>query len=365
VRIIGQDNALNTLRSALGSGRMHHAWIFAGPRGVGKFTTALHLARALLEPTTDPRSLGAESQPDTETGALIKAGRHPDLHIIRKELALYSDSASVRSRKQLNIPVDVLREHMIGGMVGEKQHEAAAYRTSALGHGKVFIIDEAELLAREAQNTLLKTLEEPPPRTYILLVTAHPERLFTTIHSRCHQVRFQNLDDSSMQKWAEQALADVPKARRAWILRFAHGSPGLALQSVEFGYDQWHNDLEPMFGQLADGLYPPTMGAAMGNMVDGFATDWVQRHTNASKEAANQYGFGIMMAVLGLQIRHDLQRAAHTGDAATAERCSVVIDLLREAESQLHANVNVKLVLENLVAQWSSAMRGEIVFASV
>ena len=186
-RILGQERAIDTLLTALGSGRVHHGWIFSGPLGVGKFTTAVEFARLLLDPHAAPNLAGEiEADPEGETSRLIDAGTHPDLHVIRKELALFSDNPQLRARKLSNIPIDVLRERMIGGKTSDdRPHVAVAYRKPAQGHGKVFIIDEAELIDVYGQNALLKTLEEPPPATYIFLITSRPERLLPTIRSRC------------------------------------------------------------------------------------------------------------------------------------------------------------------------------------
>ncbi len=359
-RIIGQDIALAALRSAMRTGRFHHAWILAGPRGVGKCTTAVELAKVLLDPEGDLAALGLGNAANNNVQHMVDAGMHPDLHVIRKELALYSESAAVRNRKQMNIPIDVLREHMLGGDVGKKHQEAAAYRTSALGHGKVFIIDEAELLAREAQNTMLKTLEEPPARTYIFLVTAHPERLYPTILSRCQQVRFHRLDDAAMQQWAAEALADIPAQQRKWILQFAQGSPGMALRAVQFGFERWQLQLEPMLDTLNSGDFPLEMGKLLGDLVEQYAEQWVKNNTNASKDAANKDGCGVLLSLLGLHARTQMLNAATADDGDLTERWTIVIDLLRESELQMRSNVNHKLALENLVAQWASAMRGEI-----
>ena len=276
-KILGQQFGLDVLKRALASGRFHHAWIFAGPRGVGKYTTAVELARTLLDPAASPDELGSGEAAGSDVARRIDAGTHPDLHVIRKELAAFSEAAEVRSRKQTNIPIDVLREHMLGGEVGDKQVDAAAYRTSTLGQGKVFIIDEAELLAREAQNTLLKTLEEPPPKTYIILITSHPDRLYPTILSRCQHVRFHRLDDEQMAAWAKNTLSELPAARRKWILAFADGSPGTALRAVEFELDQWQDALDPMLDGLASGEFPAPMGTALGEMVESYAQALVQK----------------------------------------------------------------------------------------
>lgn len=357
-RILGQDSALEQLGKALRSDRFHHAWIFSGPRGVGKCTTAVELAKILLDPQGDVAMLGTDAPDRTETQQRVQAGTHPDLHVIRKELALYSDDSVVRNAKQINIPLNVIREHMLGGTVGDKPHEAPAYRTAVLGHGKVFIIDEAELLKREAQNAMLKTLEEPPARTYLILITPYPQRLTPTIRSRCQHVRFHRLDDDAMAEWMDANLPEVTGPQRAWIMNFAEGSPGVAQRAVEYGFDHWHRELSPMIEELAAGAYPATMGARLGELVEQYAQAWVRSHTNASKDAANKDGCGAMLALLGLDARRRLQRCCADGDDTSAERWTCVIDQLREAEVQLYSNVNQKLVLENLVVQWSQAMRG-------
>ena len=102
-RILGQSRAVDTLAGALRSGRLHHGWIFSGPKGVGKYTTALEFARILLDPA-------AETDEQSQSSRLVDAGTHPDLHLVYKELALHSDNPRVRLLKLLTIPIDVLRE---------------------------------------------------------------------------------------------------------------------------------------------------------------------------------------------------------------------------------------------------------------
>ncbi|MHC4219396.1 MAG: DNA polymerase III subunit, partial [Planctomycetota bacterium] len=248
--ILGQPKALETLTAGLRSGRIHHAWIFSGPKGVGKFTTAMTLARVLLDPKADD---DPNTAPDPETVRLIRDGLHPDLHVICKELALYSDDTSLQKRKLMNIPVGVLREHLIGGQVGEKFHEARAYMTPVRGHAKVFIIDEAELIVRVGQNALLKTLEEPPPRTYIFLITSRPQRLFPTIHSRCQHVQFVELDPEAMGVWFKRSGLDLEGPQRRWVEQFAQGSPGLAKLAAGHGFYEWQVTLNPMLKELDQG----------------------------------------------------------------------------------------------------------------
>ncbi len=349
-KILGQGRAIETLLAGLRSGRFAHAWIFAGPRGVGKFTTALGLARIVLDPDAGPDGVVDRAG---ETSRLIDAGIHPDLHVVRKELARFSVDSTVRLRKQLTIPIDVLRERMLGGLVGEKFIEAPAYRTAVRGHGKVFIIDEAELLAVVAQNALLKTLEEPPLGTYIVLVTSRPHRLLPTIHSRCRHVAFAPLDDAAMTHWFDAAELDVSGGEREWIVGFCQGSPGTATLAAEYGFHKWHLALAPMLDQLAVGVFPAEMGTTMASLVEEFATAWVKRNDNASKRAANDDGARFLFTILAAHARRQLSVAVEQGDPP--EPILKVVDLIADAERQLWSYVNVKQVLENLTVQWTQA----------
>ncbi|MCH8164946.1 MAG: hypothetical protein IH889_04990 [Planctomycetes bacterium] len=356
-RILGQTRAIETLAAALRCGRLQHAWIFAGPRGVGKFTTAIEFAKILLDPNAVVDPSGAlAADPQSETTRLINARAHADLHVIYKELALYSENPAVRDRKLQNIPLDVIREHMIGGRTGDGRfHEPAVYKTAVLGHGKVFIIDEAELLAHgsnEAQNALLKTLEEPPPRTYIFLITNRPQRLLLTILSRCQHVQFTPLDAEAMAAWFQRAALGVDEDERAWIERFCEGSPGMAQLAADYGFCRWQMALEPMLGELQQGSFPTEMGNTLAELIETFATSWVKQHENASKDAANKDGARHLLAILAAHARRKLASRIDEDEDPTI--WLEVIDLLREAERQLDANVNLKLLLENLVVQWAA-----------
>ncbi len=208
--ILGHSAALRVLQNAITHDRVHHAWIFHGPPGVGKFTTAIAFAKRLLE------GPGLFASAEDEAGFEADAAwTHPDLHVISKELAAVSNFTSLRNRKQTNIPVDLLREHLVGGWIGsgdsKKYIEPPIGKTALSGGGKIFIVDEAELLAREGQNTLLKTLEEPPPKTRLILITAHEDRLLPTIRSRCQlSVAFGPLPQQAVESWLSQPPGERP-----------------------------------------------------------------------------------------------------------------------------------------------------------
>jgi DNA polymerase III delta' subunit len=362
--ILGQDRALQILENALRAGRFHHAWIFSGPRGVGKFTAAMQMARVLLDPEADVRSNTdsplAIANAESRVHKMIDAGTHPDLHVIRKELAKYSDNRDLREKKQSNIPIDLLRERMLGGLSGTTMNDAPAYRTAAHGHGKVFIIDEAELLDPNAQNAMLKTLEEPPAQTYFFLITTQPDRLLITIRSRCQHVRFGALDDRAMRQWLRAAKLNADGAKLEWITQFAEGSPGIAQLAVEYGFYDWQSTLTPMLSELDRGKFPMAMGETLGAIVEQFAQAWVKAHgeKNTSKDAANKDGARL---VLNLLAGHARSQLTMTKD--DPERYAAAIDLIRAAERQLDSNVNLKLVFENLVVQWARAEQGQLLAA--
>jgi hypothetical protein len=353
--ILGQHRALQTLQAALRSGRMHHAWVFCGPKGVGKFTTAVELATIVLDPGARPDEHGAlAADPAGETARLIAAGTHPDLHIIRKELALHSEIPGLRTKKLTNIPLDLLRERMIGGWINGKEFDAPVYHTPVRGHGRVFIIDEAELLDQETQNALLKTLEEPPRATCIILVTDDPDRLRPTIRSRCQMIRFTPLDEAAMTAWLARSGLRLDDARRTWIESFAEGSPGRATLAAEYDLYTWYETLAPMLALLERGVFPPTLGATLAELVEAFAEAWVKRHRSASKDAANKDGARLMLSLLAADLRQRLAAATRNGREPAGLLATV--ELLAEAERQMESNVNLKLLLENLVAQWCTAM---------
>jgi hypothetical protein len=159
-----------------------------------------------------------------------------------------------------------------------------------------------------------------------------------------------------------EALFDPKKVSAAalpWAMEFADGAPGTALLALEYGFHDWHKTLEPMLNDLDRGRFPVAMGERLGTMIEEFAQTWVKRHgsKNTSKDAANKAGVRHVMSLLASHARQRL--AASVNDEDSAGRWGDVIEALREAERQVDFNVNQKLALENLVAQWHLALNGE------
>lgn len=328
--VLGQDEAVAFLRKTIAAGRVPHAWMFQGPTGVGKRTLALAFAAALLTPQAGPQR--------DEALDLLSAGAHPDLTLISKELASYSEDVGVRSRKQRNISIDLLREFF----------DPAVARTSSLPGGlaaKVCVIDEAHLLAREGQNHLLKTLEEPPPRTVIILVADRPHDLLPTIHSRCQRLRLGPLDDKTMLDWLARrgGLSDV---ERSQIPRLAEGSPGMAELMLTTGVALWPQTLEPLAEAAAAGRDDGSLADACVSLAGDWSEAWVKANPAASKDAANRTAHGLALGVLATWARGKLRRGLVGPDA---------LDAIAACSSLLARDVQPKFAYEVLAEKLAAA----------
>lgn len=343
-QIVGQDQPVEVMQTVLASGRTHHAWLFSGPPGVGKFTAALAFASCLMDPTT-ARNLGGqlEPDPDSPTQQRLRAGDHPDLHIIRKELALYSDDAKVRSAKLASIPIAVVREHLL-----EPAYRAPSVSRQAIAP-KVFIVDEAELLDRSptnapVQNAILKTMEEPPPGTVIILVTTSEDRLLPTIRSRCQRLSFRTLTDEEMLRWLAQSGIAVPPGARDWLLQIAQGAPGRLVEAIEAGLDSWAEPLGSIFAAFDAGRPVFDFGPVAARLIDSYATSWTAQGKNRSKEVGNRRAARQLLAVLAGHFQQGLRRS-HDPDwnARAVLRCE-------RAERELASFVQPALVFDAMAA---------------
>jgi DNA polymerase-3 subunit delta' len=404
--ILGQARAVDTLQSALITGRLHHAYIFHGPRGVGKFTTAREFARILLchdrqrdlagrviacgscesclamvpldashfrqELNKRRKRRGDDEEEDDDEEAApadtFDREMHPDYHVIRKELAATSEIRELRDRKQMNIPVNLLRERMIGGKIGDHYYDAAVYKTPRMSHGKVFVIDEAELLEAEGQNALLKTLEEPSPDTYLILVTASEDKLLPTIRSRCQRVIFTALPDSVVAGWLAKNTQGMNDAQIQWLARFSTGSIGRAQMAVRFELFNWAKAVLPPINDMQRGIYPVQLGATIASLLGAFAEAWIEQHPAASKLAANQLAASLMWTMITQHARQKLADAAarHAGHDVMQQEAALepwirVIEAVGEAERNMVSHVHLHLVCDTLVAAMFGALTGATV----
>lgn len=372
-RILGQSRAIGLLDRQLSTGRQHHACIFHGPVGVGKFTTALTYARVLLchERVTDLagrvtacggcnscrllKNLTADGDAAADDDTQGLTASHPDLHVVRKELARFSEDAATRNRKLTRIPVEVLRTALI----------EPAGLGAKLGHGKVFIVDEAELLNPAGQNALLKTLEEPTAGTTLILVTASEDRLLPTIRSRCMRIAFAPLPDEAIEQWCGKHAAELTAAQRSDLIAFAAGSLGRAQLIKRFGLLAWCESIPPALDRAAQGRPTPGLGQEVFGFIDTFAAAWVKAHDNASKEAANKLGADLMWSLIATHARRriaDLTDRCDPADPQAAEDILLpwlnVIEATEKAQQLLGSNVNLSITCDHLAVSMMRALSG-------
>jgi len=216
--IAGQDRAVEHFRRAWDSRSLHHAWLFAGPRGVGKAHFARAAATRLLAQAAGPafEAEGLETPETHPIRKLIEAGSHPDMRLLQR---LPKEKGEGIAR---NISVKQIRE--LGEFMG---------LTAALSPWRAVIIDSVDDLEREGANALLKMLEEPPPNTVFFLVSHAPGRLLPTIRSRCRRLDFQALDDAAMASVLEQVLPDATANPWEKLIGLSEGSIGRALAFAE------------------------------------------------------------------------------------------------------------------------------------
>lgn len=336
--VLGQPHAVELLRATTRSGRVHHAWVFHGPEGVGKFTTALAFAAVVLDPTTNPDD-DRSPDPDSQVQRLLAAAAHPDLHVVNKELTPFSRDSQVRGQKQRSIPFAVAEEFLVEpAMRTRNLHEPSLV-------AKVFIVDEAHMLGRDAQNLLLKTLEEPPEGTVIILVTPAEEELLATIRSRCQRIPFRALSDADMREWLRRTGATIDAKHEAWALRYAAGSPGVLKRVIEGNLTAWHEALAPMLADADRGKFDLAIGATMAKLVDERAAAMVARNPSASKDAANVAAAADMLRLVA-DHHHAAMRASRRPEVRAR-----AVELVVEAERQIERNIPLAFVFENLAAQ--------------
>jgi DNA polymerase III subunit delta' len=325
-RVRGHDSLIEGFRRVMERGRLAHAYLFVGPDGVGKRLFATELARALL----CEQPAGPLDACDHCSACLqIDAATHPDFHL------------AFRPAEAAEFPIEVMRE--VCACFGLK---------SARGRGNVVLIDDADDLNAESANCFLKTLEEPPPRSLLILVGSGAERQLPTIVSRCQVVRFSPLPGSEMRSVLSSAgIGD--RALQDRLVRLGQGSPGRALALSDESLWAFRSTF------LASLSVSPIDSVALGKA-------WKEHVETAGKESAAQRNCAqqvirlvvdflddVLAVTLGSQARRTgTEDAAAVGALAQRLSPETVLDLLDrclEADLQVDRRVALELVLEAMV----------------
>jgi DNA polymerase-3 subunit gamma/tau len=337
--VVGQQHIERTLRNAVTDGTVAHAYLFTGPRGTGKTTTARLLAKAL------DCQKGPTAEPDgtCEDCIEIAEGRHPDVYEL--------DAAS-------RTGVDNVREEIIGRV------SFAPTR----GRYKVYIIDEVHMLSVAAFNALLKTLEEPPSHVVFILATTHPHKVPETIHSRCQRFDFHRISIDEivgrLRFISDGEGFEVPDAALALIARHASGGMRDAITTLEqlasfTGGKIGLADVEGLLGEVdsaalfeISGLIAHREIAGLFRWVAQFAeegTDLAEFVRELTGHVRNLY----LIAAVGDGEGFIDATAEETGRLATQsaefggpDRLARMLDLLGELSSELRWSSDQRLSLE-------------------
>ncbi|HEY1505161.1 MAG TPA: DNA polymerase III subunit delta' [Stellaceae bacterium] len=223
--LLGHEAAEASLLQAFNAGRLPHAWLITGPRGIGKATLAYRFARFLFAEGPSDKSGGSGGglftapatslavAPSHQAFRLIVTGAHPDLLVVERGY----DPRRKRQRREI-VAADARA-------VGDFLH-----LTSSQGGWRAVIVDGADTMNPHAANSLLKILEEPPKNTVLLLASDNPARLLPTIRSRCRTLALKPLQDATMTELLQRFRPDLSGDEPAVLARLSEGSIGRALE---------------------------------------------------------------------------------------------------------------------------------------
>ncbi|MDG2003954.1 MAG: DNA polymerase III subunit delta' [Novosphingobium sp.] len=227
---IGQEHAWTEWMAAINSQRMHHAWLLAGAKGLGKGIFALAAAAELVR---------------TPGGKLPDPARHPDILVLD-----HLPKDDKEARKKASGEAFETKRNITIAQIRSMQQRLTTRPT--LGERRAIIIEPADDMERGAVNALLKSLEEPPVGTYFLLVAHQPGRLLATIRSRCRNLRFAALTSDELDAVLLRDMPEADSETRAAAIEAAHGSPGIALNFIEHNLAAIHQLMAQILDQGDD-----------------------------------------------------------------------------------------------------------------
>jgi len=325
----GQDEVVERFRTALANNRLASTFLFVGPEGIGKRKFALALAQAFLCERNDERQLN----PCGSCSACkqVLAGSHPDIDYVAKPA------------DKNTIPLELL--------IGDDEHrmrEGLCYRISLKpfsGKRKIAILDDADYLndtMKASANALLKTLEEPPPRSVLILLGTSEQRQLPTIRSRCQVVRFQPLmpEDIAAILLEQRFTADHATAQR--VAAEAQGSVANARRLLDEEYADFRRDL--LQALSTPPLQPSPLIKLVQTYVDAAGKESAAKKVRMKEALAisGSYFRSLLLTGAGAEGSITYLRAWPHGADAGARG----IELCLEASAASEANANVQNLLE-------------------
>jgi DNA polymerase-3 subunit delta' len=257
--LLGHEAAEAGLRRLFDSGRMPHALLLSGPRGIGKATLAYRLARFVLAHGAGegpaPGLFGGGEPPDTGVFRRVASGGHADLLTVERGY-------------------DPRRRRLRGEIVVDDTRAIAAFLrlTAAEGGWRVVVVDGADEMNRNAANALLKILEEPPRQALLLLVAHSPGRLLPTIRSRCRRFPLAPLPREIVRRLLARYRPDIPEPQADSLAGLAGGSIGRALDLAAAGGVELYQSLVGLLSR-EEGIDPAALHAFADRLARGEADE--------------------------------------------------------------------------------------------
>ncbi|WP_062220270.1 DNA polymerase III subunit delta' [Aureimonas sp. D3] len=231
--LLGRQSEWKELEAALASGRMHHAWLFQGPEGVGKATTALAFARRLL------------GGPEVLSGRFEGEPEFLPNHPIVRQIGQGSHPNFLHIRRPSNDKGDGFRTQITVDEIRRLNH---FFRSTAADSWRIALVDPADDMNRNAANALLKILEEPPERSIFLIINHVPGRLLPTIRSRARTLRFSPLSEDAVLRGLSETLTGEDASSLATAARLSGGSLRTAFHQVLSGGLEIAGEIDRLYG---------------------------------------------------------------------------------------------------------------------
>jgi DNA polymerase-3 subunit delta' len=314
-QLVGHENAERELRRLVEAGRLPHAILLSGPRGIGKATLAFRLARFLL---AGPEDLPAEMFGETEKGGLatdpesgvfrrVASGGHADLLTVER--------AYDPRRRRLRSDIIVEDTRAIAGF----------FRLTAAEEGwRIVIVDGAEEMNRNAANALLKILEEPPRRGLLLLVSHSPGRLLPTVRSRCRHFPLIPLAHALVLQLLGQYRPELAQSEAEALAGLAEGSIGRAIELADAGGLALYRSILGILAQV-----PRVEVAELHAFADKLARPDAEEAYRASEELLSQFLARIVVRAAGRPFEQEEWVA---GEGEVVQRLAACADPARWAD---------------------------------
>jgi DNA polymerase-3 subunit delta' len=315
--LYGHGTAEARLLRAVRSGKLHHAWLLTGPRGIGKATLAYRFARFLLQFPDGGGRQSLQVAPEAASARQAAAGSHPDLLVVERAY----DAKNKRIKSE--IAVDDAR--LAGSFFA---------LTAGAGGWRVAIVDAADDLNGESANALLKILEEPPPKSVFLLVAHRPGTLLRTIKSRCIHMELAPPNFADTMRVLREVSPTVDEEQLRGAAELAGGSPGRALELLD------SKGAQAFANFLSRAKLTPAARVEIANSLAGRDTgdfeifgDLLIAWTAARAREAGLAGGGAALARAHDGIAHSIREA----NALNLDRRQTAVDALTLLDEALRA----------------------------